>query len=538
MGGGLKSLLSKMALRRATGVYLDEGSVSISRVAVTPLGPVEISNTTYVAPGWPDYSRLTPIGTPGPGEPDGFGLALEDILTHKTRKGKPQRNPVSLGIPMMPVVLVSRRSQPTDRETTPIAMLHEVLRSSNLNVDELEVDLLLAQPAGRALTILVACRRRYLSSLLSMTPDWGGRLQRVEPAPFALVRLAASRHRAPRGTKTPARVFLGHDGGVAVHVCGDVPLAWRPLELPAGDEAAAIGATFKAMRTLSKLRGDVPTPDAPMLHGRPDLADALADPAFLADLGVPCRHVPDPAYDRASVALGLALGCQGAEGGFDLARRMKPRPSFREIFPYAEVVLQSALLFCVTLFLASKDDSTRRAHRQIRAETARHAWLAKVSDDKLEKEKKDLGQKVEAVRDYLGSRILWTAYTQDASAKLPEGVVLRSFHGLSEMDTGAKKGRSKKSLVMKLTAPVQKGRSVPNEIDAYLEELRRDPLLRRDFPEIKISGLQWNQKGPAGGDGTTEFTITCMPKIEKPQAKRGRRGRRQTLVRVAYGSSS
>jgi hypothetical protein len=200
---------------------------------------------------------------------------------------------------------------------------------------------------------------------------------------------------------------------------------------------------------------------------------------------------------------------------------MHPRPSFLEIFPFAEVELQAALLGGVTLFLSAKDDSVRRAHRQIRAETGRHAWLAKVSDDKLEKEKKDLEQKVEAVRDYVASRIPWTAYTQDASAKLPDGVVLRSFNGLSELDAGAKKGRSKKAVVMKLTAPVQTGGSVPPEIDAYLEELRRDPLLQRDFPEIKISGLQWNQKGPGGGSGmTTEFTVTCLPKNEKTQAKR------------------
>ena len=42
---------------------------------------------------------------------------------------------------------------------------------------------------------------------------------------------------------------------------------------------------------------------------------------------------------------------------------------------------------------------------------AAHAVWQSADRDALEKEKKDLEEKVEAVRKFLDSRILWTAYT-------------------------------------------------------------------------------------------------------------------------------
>ena len=46
----MKSLLAKFSMRRFVGLYLGEHEVSVSEVAVTPLGPVEIAARSEPCP--------------------------------------------------------------------------------------------------------------------------------------------------------------------------------------------------------------------------------------------------------------------------------------------------------------------------------------------------------------------------------------------------------------------------------------------------------------------------------------------------------
>ncbi len=53
---------------------------------------------------------------------------------------------------------------------------------------------------------------------------------------------------------------------------------------------------------------------------------------------------------------------------------------------------------------------------------------------------------------------------------------------------------------------------MPKEIDAYLEQLRADPLMSRDFPLIEIADLKSTQS--LGGRVLADFTVKCLPKTE------------------------
>src|SRR5262249_39681504 len=156
---------------------------------------------------------------------------------------------------------------------------------------------------------------------------------------------------------------------------------------------------------------------------------------------------------------------------FDLARTMKPRASIWEIFPFAELALQGALLLCAFLFLNGQARALDGRYRAVEAETGRHPWMASVPDAALEKEKKDLEQRTDAVRSFLESRILWTSHTEDLAGRLPDGIVLASFHGVAELGAAGKKGAgglAKRSLILRLAAPIAPGGPIPEEIDGFL----------------------------------------------------------------------
>ena len=66
----------------------------------------------------------------------------------------------------------------------------------------------------------------------------------------------------------------------------------------------------------------------------------------------------------------------------------------------------------------------------------RYAWAAKTPTEKLKAEKKDLEERLEAVRTFLATRVLWTAHARDMAARLGPAIALTSFQGAAELEGG------------------------------------------------------------------------------------------------------
>jgi hypothetical protein len=186
-----------------------------------------------------------------------------------------------------------------------------------------------------------------------------------------------------------------------------------------------------------------------------------------------------------------------------------------------EAILQAALLACMALLLVARSGSLNHSYLTVRAENARHPWMASLQTPELEKEKSQLQQQVGAVQRFLDTRITWTSYGRDLAACLPANAFLTSFQGVSELESGGKqKGRvkPKKSLVLHCAASIPQDGSMPQEIDRFLDTLRENPLLKRDFPVVELAGLKQSRRT---GDDTAVafFTVVCVPKSGKGTKK-------------------
>ncbi len=175
-------------------------------------------------------------------------------------------------------------------------------------------------------------------------------------------------------------------------------------------------------------------------------------------MGVPTRYYKDPAFDASSVALGLALGCHHSGAAFDLLRALKPPAPLWELIPFGELAAQLVLLVSITLYLHWREQTVSVAYAKIHAQAGKHAWIAKMDEKKIEAEKKELGLRLGAVKEYLDTRILWSAYTRDLASHIPESIVLRSLAAQCDLEMGAKgSSKAKTSLVFRLTAPITEG---------------------------------------------------------------------------------
>ena len=496
-------LLSKLVFRRSIGLYVGDTDLTLSEMTWTPLG---VKQGVY---------RVEPV------DAESLPEVLERMLRPwRGRRGK-LTAPVSVGVSPFRVFFSSRPIKLTDKNLSPANVLHEILQSSNVNVEEMEVETKRGQPGKQPLISLLACKRRYLLSFITPLLQCGIRPYRVEPSPFAILRLATKLVPPPRKSKAVLRVFLGEHQSVAIVVCGSTPLAWRSFDLTSGNEVLSIRSGIMALQMVIRFRGEIPKPDLIMIHGRADLEPLLNNAEFLESMGLKAGIHPEPSLDPAFIAKGLALGVQQPEEeGYDLSRVLKPRPSFWDILPSADIIMQTALLVALGLFLADYRDDVTHKLNQVNGDISKHPWMKQMNVDKLTTEKNETAQKVEAIQTFLESRILWSSYMKNTTETLPASMTLKSFMGLCGMPATGKKGggKTKKSLVMRFNSPIPEGQVMPLEVEGYITTLRNDALLKRDFPLIEVGDLKWQKPSSKSKNSLADFIVNCLPKAEKPVA--------------------
>ncbi len=216
------------------------------------------------------------------------------------------------------------------------------------------IDVAEAAVGKKSVAGLVACRKKSLAAALESLSRRSARLVLVEPAPSALLRAASSRLGVPRGSKLSARFLLGDRQAIGMLEAGGLPIHWRVFDLPVGEEPMAILSALMALRMQARSWQLESGIDAVLIQGRPDLAAKIAPADLAAKLGAKVATLDGPGYDAGSIALGLALGGLAEERGFDLSRTFKTRESISEIFPWADLIMQTAMLAGALLLMSER----------------------------------------------------------------------------------------------------------------------------------------------------------------------------------------
>ncbi len=494
----MKSLLARLSLNRAVGVYIGDDEIAVSQVAATLLGAVEIHQHRE------KYQADELAGT------------LARVLEPLVGKRRSRRRLVAFGLPPLRVFFSSRPLKATNVEATPKILLHEVLRSPSSNVDEMAIDLLRGTPGKRPVVTVVSCRKKYLAGLLANMQQCDIRPYRVEPAPCAILRAAEHQHRAPRKAKTVLRLFLGETQGLAVLAVSGWPLMPRSFEIVGDDVTTAIISAVRTLEILGKLCGTDSAIDALLVHGRAELRSKVDLDTLESQIGLRIQWHEGPSPDSNTVARGLALGCIKSNAmAFDLARSMKPRESLWELMPWAELAVQLTIAVCLGLFLFNHSQDLNTKYAAIRSETDGRHWLTSRTQQQLDKEKQELEQRVDSIRKFLSTRVVWSTYTHDIPRQLPENSTLNSFHGVCETEKKGRKddksSKPKNTFTMRIGAPITSEGAVPKEVDEFLDALRDNESLKRDFPLVELADIKWFQPF-IGAQPTAFFTVVCLPK--------------------------
>ena len=411
----------------------------------------------------------------------------------------------------MQVLLASRPAVGPKRPATPQALLQEAFQMGGLLTDDLDADQVQGVLGKQQVTGVVAARRRYLAPILDGFQRAGLRPYLVEPAPAAALRVAA--RRGGRASKGPAsvRVLLGAGTGLAALVRGDLPVAWKVFPLPDRGAAAAIFSGCWTLWTFARQLGiEVPTGSL-VIHGRPDLGELIDWPEWLK-LPMPAARLAGPDLDEATVAEGLAIGCQPDVESFNLARHLRPRPTVLKAFPTGQAVALVLALAGATMLLEQRASEARGELDLLHGEFAAYDWAEDLDAVALRNEKTELTNRTEAVRDYLESRILWSACLAEIAEGLPATMRIGGLQGFGEAAAKGRRGASgKRRLAMDVEAPIPEGGAVPREIDIFLDDLRNGDRVRDALPNVSMGPLRWDRGEGRQAEPHASFTILCLP---------------------------
>ncbi len=106
----MKSLLARIGLPRAAGLYVGEDSVTLSQVVSTPLGPVEIARHQENA------------------HPNEIPLIIQRMIRSQLGNAKTQRVPLALGLSPNRTYFATRPIQRAGADASPRVLLREALR--------------------------------------------------------------------------------------------------------------------------------------------------------------------------------------------------------------------------------------------------------------------------------------------------------------------------------------------------------------------------------------------------------------------------
>jgi hypothetical protein len=497
----MKSLLVNLSTKRAIGLQIGDRSIVVSQVVQTALGPVEVGR----------HSEL--LGD----EP--LANVLARALKPALAKQRWRKAPVAIGLPVIRSFFNTKPVNTMERDTTTQPVLQGLLQSSNLLMDDIDLDLVRSQPFKTPLATVLATRKKYLAPIQEALAESSIRPHQVEASALALFRLAVSRHRTPRNAKTAFRVCLGSREVLTILTALDRPLAWRFHDLAPGDEIATIGSTVTTLRAQCQAFGLETPPDLVILHGRPDLVQLEASPLWLKE-GIKIRRHDGPSFADENAAFGLALGLFEEEQAFNLVRALRPQGSILSSIPWKQLVMQVGVFAAATSLLHVHVASLESQLGAVLKKQKAHSWIGAKTIPVLEKERVDLTNAATAVQQYLGTRVLWTAYTREVGELLPHAMTVSSINGQADyVEPGKKVPANSKLLTLKMETPISEGNTVPAEMDTLLDALRASSVLRRDFPTIKMSAFRWSVSQQSK-TAMAAFSVTCIPDpkavVDKP----------------------
>ncbi|MGC8641549.1 MAG: hypothetical protein ACP5XB_16915 [Isosphaeraceae bacterium] len=485
------------------GLMIEDRQISLSVVATTPQGRKETVRETQ------------------PCEEGGQAAVLEQMLApwtgpkmengRKSSKGAKYANGpwVQIALPESRIYNAVVPITSANRSAAPQAFFMEATQATNMRAEERVIDLTKLELNKQPLACLAAGQRLWLTELIDTLTGLGTRVALIEAAPASLFRAGAIQKKTPRSSKLMVRFFLGRTQALGVLAAG-APLLWHTFDL-SEDPSRAILGTYATLWMQGRHAGIKLPIDTVIVHGRPELNLGIQPEAFRERTGAKLLRHASPVFDPASAALGAALATPLVDTtGINLARGFRPPVPIREIFPWGELVVHGLLVAGVSMFLHGKAVELDTQLKTTEVELHTFSWLKDQTQAQLETEKQQLDDRLKALETCETSRVDWSAQLRALGAHIPESTLVSSFQGTGELGDNKGRNTNRNQMVVNFTTPLSEDGEMPPEINEFIAALRAEPVIKRHYPTMDVSGVQ-RQEARGNQKPTASYSVVCKP---------------------------
>lgn len=497
------NILRKLCWGRAIGVYFCGDHVSITDVGTTIKGLTILNQQSFEV----------------------AGRSLTSILQEYIKNHGGRNVPVCLGLKSEQMFFITSGAAYEQQDQLRDKLLeragfHSAGERNEVVAGYLKINRVKSS-AGQLWSVGV-CKRPFAEELYSALSQSGFKNFMLKPTPWALSVFSSKLPKKSKGWKVFVQIFLDEAGGLAVLMVEKNPVCWKRFSSPSESVEKMISAV-RGIFIQSAVVLARPMVDGIILQG----ADAEQLGRKLYDsLGIEVVVADGPGFTDSYCSYSLAMSARSKDRSqFDIFCELQTKPGIMEMFPWKTAAVIVFLAGCMAFMMWQRASKLADAYNSLKKQDSTHKWAVSKDTSDIASERKALLSETEVVEGFLSTRMIWSDYLRDLPTRLPLNVSLSSVKAVCEFEESGKKEEGRKmdrSLTLRGVTSFGKGRATTEEIEAFLDSLKKVELLRRDFPRVQLADIRRNQQGK---NETAIFTVIALPgKSEKGEGGKGEKG--------------
>ena len=494
----------KLCWGRSIGIYISGDCITVTEVGSTYTGRIVLKQ----------YRSEFRDEEPGPA----LRQMLEENISHRQR----QNMPVCIGLGPEQTFFMTCISNLEPNETPSLKNLLEAsgaksgLETEGTVADFFKISKL--RPTGNQLWTVTASRRKFVEQLYKAVQDSGVQNVSLQPGPISLPITTKQLPRPCKTWKITVRIYFNAKGGLAILVVDGRSIVWREFAYSVEERLKIIVSVVRTLIAYAATAFGILRIDGIVLQGdkAAELVDVITD-----EVGYQTVAVEGEGFTDAQCSYGLALSATQSTGAatsdesrtcLDLFRTLRATPSILDMFPWKLAVIVIIMVACMGFMMWQRASELTNKYDTFVRQNASYEWTKRLKTGEISNERKQLLSEVQAVSKFISTRIVWSDYLRDLPTRLPVNACLSNIWAVNELKEMNKKKqgrRVKKSLTMQGVTKFSQGTAAPQEIEAFLESLRKVDLLKRDFPLVQLAEIKWRREGESE---IAMFTVVALPK--------------------------
>ncbi|MFA5293670.1 MAG: hypothetical protein WC496_11655 [Phycisphaerae bacterium] len=507
----MSGILEKLCWGRAIGVYFHGDRVSITDVGNTIKGLATLNQQSFE------------IGDEDPVQ------SLSNILQEyiKNRGGK--NTPVCLGLKPEQAFFITSAAECEQQEQLRDKLLDYAGFRTAEERNEVVADYFkinkVKSSAGQLWSVGV-CQKENSKGLYNAIGQAGFKHFSLKPTPWAMAAFSAKLPKKSKSWKVLIHIFLNETGGLAVLVVEKNIMCWKIFAFSQSEPMDKIESAIRSILIQSTVTLFRPMVDGIVLEG--PKAGKFGQEVY-DRFGIETAAVEGPEFADFQFSHSLAMSARHREvTQFDIFRELRPKPTLKQMFPWKLAAMVVFAACCMAFMMWQRTSRLTESYINFKKQNAAYKWAQKKTTRELASEKLSLLTETQAVEKFLSTRIIWSDYLRDLPTRLPPNVSISNIWAVCEYADSSKKvaGRKKinRSMSLRGMTLFDKGRASPEDIEAFMESLKKVDLLQRDFPNVQLADIKWRRQGDSD---VATFTVMASPDKSakgKKQEKGGSEG--------------